>query len=490
LVQDELLEVALEYFRSRTGVRFWFQDVSGYTIAPQTQLPAYCTMLINHGRCGLANPKVPMPAHDRLPEFRICIGGIGHLIIPITSASPSGVSELGRLITEPMAIRATDFTELFPEAQRLHIHPDNLTSGAAQIPVVDQDQLEQLTRVISLIVSRIAGENTARQRNLALAEAFEDVGMRANREVINELLTGLVRDFTESDAAILTTGNEATPVHQAAAFNPDLSSTQSALILKFTEEVVRWIGQTGYPVTFPDLGGSAWCRHVLGEQQLEGALAALPVKLPGDARGFWTTYYQHPLAHMEDQLHRLSVLAAHSAQTLAFLGRLETSELAALTDPLTGLHNRRFLQEQLEHELARAVRAHYPVSLVMFDLDNFKQINDTYGHVAGDEALKHVARALNRPLRRSSTICRYGGDEFCVVVPECDGEEAELVADRLRHEIEKAPVEVDGNSIQLRLSGGVATQYPDSPLEADLFAVADQELIRAKREGKGRIVTA
>ena len=228
---------------------------------------------------------------------------------------------------------------------------------------------------------------------------------------------------------------------------------------------------------------------MLGGAALEGSLAALPVALPGDAKGWWTAYFRNPMPEMEDQLHRLSVLAAHSAQTLAFLARLDASQQAAMTDSLTGLNNRRYLRDQLDRELARAVRARYPVSLIVFDLDNFKEINDTYGHSAGDEALKHVASVLKQPTRRSSTICRYGGDEFCIVVPECGAEEAQLVADRLRSEIESSPLRFGEERIQLRLSGGIATQFPDSPIDTDLFALADRELIKAKKQGKGRIIT-
>ena len=107
LVRDDLLEAVLGYFTERTGVRVWFQDVSGYTIAPETEIPAYCGMLINHERCGLTNHNVPMPSDPQLPQFRACIGGIGHLIMPITLSGPGGaVTELGRPITEPIATRA------------------------------------------------------------------------------------------------------------------------------------------------------------------------------------------------------------------------------------------------------------------------------------------------------------------------------------------------------------------------------------------------
>ena len=490
VVRDELLEGVLAFFKERTGVGVWFQDASSYTIAPATELPAFCSILINHGRCGLNNPAVEMPADTTLPQLRMCLGGIGHVIIPIIASTPSGApSELGRVITEPLAVRETDPSETLEEALRLHIQPDNLADAARAIKVVDRRELAQLTGIITMVVRRVAYEKTSRARNLALAEAFEQLGLRGNRQVIDELLTSLVKDFTDADATVLTTtAPDSQMVHQPA-FNPDLDPEQAKLIVDFTTEVTRWIAQTGYPISFPDLGGSAWCRHVLGGKLLEGSLVAVPIHLPGDMKGWWTAYSRNPSAQMDDQLHRLSVLSAHTAQTLAFMAELEATQEQALTDSLTGLHNRRFLLEQLERELARSVRSHYPVSLIIFDLDNFKHINDTYGHLAGDQALRQVATTLQQPLRRSSTICRFGGDEFCIVVPECAADEAQLVAERLKFEIEEEPVVIEGvGSVNLRISGGVATQYPDSPPDTDLFELADRELIRAKRQGKSQIV--
>jgi diguanylate cyclase (GGDEF)-like protein len=490
LVRDDLLQTVLGFFTERTGVRVWFQDASGYTIAPETEVPIYCSLLVNHGRCGLVNPAVNMPQDPDLPHFRVCIGGIGHLIIPIVAASATGaVTELGRVITEPMAIRETQFAETFSEAQKIHVHPDNLASAARQIPIVDRNELVQLSQIIAKVVSRVASETSTRARSLALAEAFEEIGLGGNREVMDELLANLVKDFTDADATILTTTSPSSEglTHQPS-FRESLPENERKLILDFTAEVTRWISQTGYPISFPDLGGSAWCRHVLGGADLEGSLVAVPIKLPGPISAWWTAYFRHPMAQMEDQLHRLSVLAAHTAQTLSFLTRLEQSQEQALTDALTGLHNRRFLVEQLERELSRATRSHSPVSLIIFDIDNFKSINDNFGHSAGDRALQHVAAVLRQPLRRSSTICRFGGDEFCVLVPDCGAEEAQLVAQRLKADLEEQPLRLDdAGTVHIAVSGGVATQDPDSAPGEDLFELADLELLRAKRQGKGRI---
>jgi diguanylate cyclase (GGDEF)-like protein len=490
IVTDDLLQGVVAFFQERTGVRVWFQDASGYTIAPETQVPAYCSILINHGRCGLNNPEVDMPPSPDLAHFRTCVGGIGHLVIPIRHRTArGGTRELGRLITEPMAIRETTYDELLAESRRLHSHPDTLSSAAGRIPLVSRDEVVELTRIVTLVLQRVADDRSDRARHLAVAEAFEEVGMLGNQEVIRELLAALVRDFSDADAVILTTqGADEDAFQHQQSFDDGLTGAERELLLAFTNEVVRWISQTGYPISFPDLGGSSWRRHVLAGTALEGALVSVPVKLPGNWRGWWTAYYRKPMASMEDQLHRLSVLAAHSTQTLTFVAQLEASQEAALTDALTRLGNRRFLHEQLEREIARSHRSRYPVSMVILDIDDFKSINDTYGHREGDEALKVVADALRVPLRRSSTVCRYGGDEFCVIIPECSPEEALGVARRLREEVAQRPLTIAGmGQVTLRISAGVATQDPAAPATADLFELADQALIQAKRAGKDRV---
>ena len=434
-----------------------------------------------------------MPAHPDLPYFRTCIGGIGHLLVPVIHRGRGiPAREIGRLVSEPVAVRPTEFAELLPEARAMQIHPDTLTASSRGLPNVDQVELEEFCHLVTIVLDRVASERANRARSLAVAAAFEEVGMHGSREVIRELLAALVRDFSDADAVILSTrANDDGELQHQPAFAEDLTREERRLLMEFTGEVVKWISQTGYPISFPDLGGSAWCRHVLDGHELEGSLVAVPVKMPGDWRGWWTAYYRRPMAQMEDELHRLSVLAAHSTQTLTFVSQLEASEEAAMTDSLTRLGNRRFLHEQLERELARSSRGRYPVSMIILDLDDFKGINDTYGHRAGDDALKLVAEALRQPLRRSNTICRYGGDEFCVVIPECTTEEAMGVAARLLEEVEKVGLDVgDNRTIHLRISAGIATQDPADPGTEDLFEMADQALINAKREGKDRVLVS
>ena len=148
----------------------------------------------------------------------------------------------------------------------------------------------------------------------------------------------------------------------------------------------------------------------------------------------------------------------------------------ALLDPLTGLFNRRYIEQRLEDEIARSQRHGRPLSVIMFDLDEFKQVNDTYGHSAGDALLKAFAERLSRATRGSDASARYGGDEFLVVLPECKPENVQAVLKRL----DGIGANIDGRNLTVALSAGWAELLPGETAK-ELLARADAELYANKR---------
>jgi diguanylate cyclase (GGDEF)-like protein len=151
-------------------------------------------------------------------------------------------------------------------------------------------------------------------------------------------------------------------------------------------------------------------------------------------------------------------------------------------DPLTGIYNRCYFDTALEHEVERSRRYATPLSLIMFDLDDFKQLNDRYGHLSGDRALLRVARQCEQHLRATDIFCRYGGEEFIIIAPETTSHSALMLARRIREGI--ATVILDGPRECITVSTGVATWGKDFQLKEDLIAAADHALYQAKRSGK------
>lgn len=166
---------------------------------------------------------------------------------------------------------------------------------------------------------------------------------------------------------------------------------------------------------------------------------------------------------------------------------LELERLAA-TDPLTGAMNRRRFLQASERELRRGRRYDMPLSVLLFDVDHFKQINDTYGHLAGDEVLRHIVNVAKETLREHDLLCRYGGEEFAVLFPETDSAAAEVAALRLRVAIERTEAKTEAGPVRVTASfGGTQIDVQEDSLESALSR-ADSGLYAAKHGGRNRVV--
>ena len=162
-------------------------------------------------------------------------------------------------------------------------------------------------------------------------------------------------------------------------------------------------------------------------------------------------------------------------------------EELAYTDPLTGLSNRRFFLEEMKRVIETARRYREPLSIMMLDVDNFKRINDEYGHDVGDMTLKQLAEVIRKNTRSSDIAARFGGEEFIVALPKTDERGALMVAERIRQEFKKSKVQVDGKEIGTTVSIGIASFEEGYDLDR-LIKEADEALYEAKRTGKDKVV--
>jgi diguanylate cyclase (GGDEF)-like protein len=169
----------------------------------------------------------------------------------------------------------------------------------------------------------------------------------------------------------------------------------------------------------------------------------------------------------------------------------ETLRNQSIRDPLTGLFNRRYLEETLEREIKRAERGRGAVGVVMLDLDRFKNFNDTFGHNVGDMLLAELGRLLQTSIRTSDVACRYGGEEFVLVIPDADVEVTCQRAERVREAVKRLFVSCRGQSVgSVTVSAGVAA-YPTHGVTAEaLVQAADAALYRAKSDGRDRVIAS
>lgn len=156
----------------------------------------------------------------------------------------------------------------------------------------------------------------------------------------------------------------------------------------------------------------------------------------------------------------------------------------SVTDPLTGLLNRRYIEERLSEEINRSDRSGEPLSFLMIDVDEFKSYNDRFGHPAGDEALRVVGSILRQNLRGADVAVRYGGEEFSVLLPNTNTEEAEAIAERIRSHIART----EFPKRQVTVSIGVASRLNGIQSVKDLISAADKALFRAKETGRNLVL--
>lgn len=173
--------------------------------------------------------------------------------------------------------------------------------------------------------------------------------------------------------------------------------------------------------------------------------------------------------------------ALYQKQLAEALAELEQT---SITDGLTRIYNRRHLQQCLSLEFSRANRHNLVLSFIMFDLDHFKKINDTYGHPGGDEVLREVARRVKPLLRAEDVFGRYGGEEFSILLPDTDLEGAVIVADRIRHTLQNTPVIFGELQIPISASLGVSTLSKEIRNHQELLQLADESLYDSKHKGR------
>lgn len=187
---------------------------------------------------------------------------------------------------------------------------------------------------------------------------------------------------------------------------------------------------------------------------------------------------------------RLAELERKNQQLEAEVEQLRVYKDYAYTDVLTEVPNRRFYHERLVQEMARSRRGRHPLGLALVDLDYFKEINDQIGHRAGDQVLKFFAQFLRVNLRQEDILCRIGGDEFSVILPDTDSESAEIFFDRVKAKLDRVDLSLDGKaSINLSFSCGIAA-FRENHSPEDFIDQADNALYTAKAQGRNQVVAA
>jgi diguanylate cyclase (GGDEF)-like protein len=211
----------------------------------------------------------------------------------------------------------------------------------------------------------------------------------------------------------------------------------------------------------------------------------------GEALGVLYFGSEAPEAFTADRERLTATVAEHVGLSLANLKLRETLRLQSIRDPLTGLFNRRYMEESLTRELSRCTRSNRPLSVLMLDIDHFKRFNDSFGHAAGDALLQAIGEFLRASTRGEDIACRYGGEELTLILPETSLADAANRAEQIREGLKRLDVRSQGVTLGMAtVSIGVAGFPTHGANTTTILRAADEALYEAKREGRDRVVTA
>jgi len=261
---------------------------------------------------------------------------------------------------------------------------------------------------------------------------------------------------------------------------------------------ICWALRRGHPHWSGDASRGISCAHL--KDQAKATHLCVPMVGQGDTLGILCLEFPNAEqartrvgadASRESQQRLATTVAGQVALSLASLRLRETLRDQSIRDPLTGLFNRRFMQESLDRELQRAKRKKRPLAVIFIDLDHFKRFNDTFGHAAGDLILRTMGELFQRHFRGDDVICRYGGEEFAIILPESSAKDAAKRANLLRIEASKISMRHLGQVLDsVTLSIGVAAFPEHGSTTEQILRMADQSLYQSKTEGRDRVSVA
>lgn len=373
-------------------------------------------------------------------------------------------------------------------------------------PMVDRDGLVQG-------ISTVARDITERKRQWEAAqEAFREAAQSAARleqqgrdlarvNDMAELLQSCI-DMDEARQLIAQAGRDLFPGLSGALFTLSASRDQlerevawgSALTDHPFAPEDCWALRRGRLYAVKRRSGALTCRHLPG--RAKGDYICVPLMAGGDTLGLLhlrtsASRSDAPAPDMERVANLASMVAEHFSLALANFRLRETLRFQSIRDPLTGLFNRRYMEESMERELHRAERDHTCVGVIQLDLDHFKHFNDAYGHSAGDAVLRAFAACVKRVVRVEDIACRYGGEEFTLVMPGASSAVTAERAEALRVEVAQIATMSRGQSLGgVTISAGVAAFPADAVSVEELLHVADKALYEAKAGGRDRVVCA
>jgi diguanylate cyclase (GGDEF)-like protein len=409
-----------------------------------------------------------MEEPERIPAYRALVSraALAHVSFPIRD----GVVPLGMIAV---------------------YEPDD----AARLDRVDMRFMDQLGDEAGTAL-RVVERGRQLRKRVAELEALHEIGRIAQTAedpdtFANRILDSLGRIVEYENCTLYVLPREGGQVEERATRGRHVQ-LMGDVEFEYGSGVPAWVAEKRRHIVVEDLEKDQRIYEVGEPAHPVRSYACVPLVSENRVVGALAVSHSEPGMYGGDELRVLTIVASQAAVAIERTLAYKALEQLAITDPLTRAYNRRYFELRLDEELARAQRYGQPLSLIMADIDGFKGVNDAHGHASGDAVLRELVRVLGGIIRRSEMLCRFGGEEFVIMLPQTNGQAAAVVAERMRRTVagHRFADEHGRAGLSITISLGVAS-YPDHGRgRAELMRQVDGAMYAAKRAGKNAVRSA
>ncbi|MDD2702521.1 MAG: diguanylate cyclase [Candidatus Omnitrophica bacterium] len=325
-----------------------------------------------------------------------------------------------------------------------------------------------------------------------ILDVYNEIAAIYDLDDLADMVTGKAVQLLEAEkASLMLIDDESKELVLKSA--KGLGKEKVSLRTKVGELISGWVAQQGEVLLVRDIDEDPRFRsYPKNKRYKTRSFISVPLKVEKKVIGVLNVTDKLSAAKIfnEEDIRYLSLIAYHTVAQIENIRLCERLASIAVTDPLTGMFNHRYFQEQISLEIMRSQRYGHTLSLIMFDIDHFKEINDKNGHLAGDRVLKQAANIMRDNIRHVDILCRYGGDEFVIILPNTDMEGSLVVAEKIRKTVEEQEIKIEEEgkekSLKVTVSGGVAG-YRDGLSKADFLNRVDATLYKSKVGGRNMV---
>ncbi len=352
-----------------------------------------------------------------------------------------------------------------------------------------QEEMRQANEKLTLLVNKFEKQN---RQNSILSEMRDLLqACSTMREIAPIIMSSMKKLFPEAEGALFLMSPSRSDLESVARWGGFPEDADENV---FTPDAC-WGLRRGHAHVVENAEIGPICPHL--KHQPNSAYVCLPLMAKGDVLGLLHLRSERPVPGTDTEqittdLKDLAItISEYLSLAIANVKLSESLSLQSIHDVLSGLCNRRYMEESLEREIQRAARKRTQIGIIMADLDHFKKFNDTYGHAAGDKVINQVGRFFKQGIRGSDIACRYGGEEFVLILPDSSPEDTLRRADEMRQAIKKMEIVFQGRALSsITVSMGVVTYPIHGTNMDDLLRTVDVALYKAKQAGRDGIVVS